>query len=248
MTTKLSVDVSGDTTAADVAEGFAAAVTANANFTAVQMAGTNVIVVTNAASAASSPPAVRISGSDFPTNANAPASASISSAVASNNEMLLTAAAQRYASALLRSHRVLVYRPGQGSLSRFTAKFVTAVAGLDQFAGIGNLTGGFFFVVDYLTGEFGIDRRYGGKPEIRTLTVTTGAGAAGVVVVTLDGVATEVAITHTGGNTALTAAEIASADYSHVEFEACNDGSTVIFMSTRVRPTLSAPLPRPKPA
>lgn len=228
--TAIEVDISGDTTAIEVAARFATAVGGNANFAAAQTSGTNVVVVTNATAGASAPPVVR--PNKFPISAGN--SGTISSAAVDNNELLLTMAAQRYASAVLQSHRLLVYRPGQSNMTRYTAKFMPPVIGVDQFAGVGNSSGGLYFVVDYLTGAFGIDHRYGGAPEIRTLTITTGFGATTPAIVTLDGVATEIPVTHTGSSTGLTAAEIASHDYSHVEFEAYNEGSTVIFISTRI--------------
>lgn len=126
------------------------------------------------------------------------------------------------------------YNPGQGTLCRFTGVYTQGVAGNTQYIGIGDLFEGFFF--GYSGATFGVLHRYGGVPEIRTLTITTKSTTAEDITITLDGVAvTDVTVSDaTATDTTTTANEIASYDYSDVGdvgWSARVVGSTVIFIS-----------------
>jgi len=124
------------------------------------------------------------------------------------------------------------YSPGQGGLARLTALFPsTPAANSTQWAGIGDVSDGYFFGFDGTT--FNVMRRQGGSPEFQTLTVTTGSSNAENITITLDGDAdATVAVTNTA-DTTLTANEIAAHDYSAVGtgWSAHAMGPTVTFIS-----------------
>ena len=129
------------------------------------------------------------------------------------------------------SRQVVPYRPGQGGLARFTALFTTGVANSSQYAGIGDAGDGYFF--GYNGAAFGIMRRNGGVPEIRTLTVTVADSTGEDITITLDGEA-ETDVTVAGGGVITTTAnDIAAHDYSDVGpgWDAVAKGNTVIFTS-----------------
>ncbi|MFT6765180.1 MAG: hypothetical protein ACJAZS_000047 [Alteromonas naphthalenivorans] len=139
------------------------------------------------------------------------------------------AAAESSATSQTRS--TVTYTPGEGALCRFTALYTTGVANSYQYVGIGDTQNGFFF--GYQGTEFGVCRRTGGQPEVRTLTVSSKASSADNVTITLDNqIKTDVAVT-SGTDTTVTANEIAAADYSDVgkgwTAKAVND--TVLFLS-----------------
>lgn len=129
------------------------------------------------------------------------------------------------------SRQVVPYRPGQGGLARFTALYTTGVANSSQYAGIGDAGDGYFFGYDGAT--FGIMRRSGGVPEIRTLTVTTADSTGEDITITLNSdAATDVTVAG-GGDITTTANDIAAHDYSDVGpgWDAVAKGATVIFTS-----------------
>lgn len=136
-----------------------------------------------------------------------------SSSISNNKFQVSTGAAINRSSALL-SRVAVKYNAGQGGIFRGTAVFTTGTANSTQHVGIGTSSEGYFF--GYNGSTFGIMRRQGGSPEIRTLTVTAGATTAENITITLDGDAeTTVAVTNTG-DTTLTANEIAGHDYSNL--------------------------------
>lgn len=97
--------------------------------------------------------------------------------------------------------------------------------------GVGDAQDGFFF--GYNGADFGILRRSGGKPEIRTIQVTTASSNAEDITITLNSVAvTDVTVTSSGVITT-TANEIAAHDYSDVGggWEAVANGDIVEFVS-----------------
>lgn len=87
---------------------------------------------------------------------------------------------------VLRSRRLIRYRPGQGTRARFTALFTTGVASSIQGAGMFTSTDGLFF--GYSGTAFGCTRRIAGAAAIRRLTITTGSAGAENVTVKLNGV------------------------------------------------------------
>jgi hypothetical protein len=113
--------------------------------------------------------------------------------------------------ASIRSRRFLRYRPGTGSLARFTAMFTSdeitkhGVDGVQQLAGMINSGNAYGFGFSGLTGlqggtgpdqrQFGILHRYGGRAEIRTLTINTAPTGNQTVTITLNGTAYAVSVT-----------------------------------------------------
>ena len=129
------------------------------------------------------------------------------------------------------TREIISYKPGQGIMARFTAKYTTGVANNIQAAGIGSY--GEMLGFGYNGTAFGIRHKHGGSPEVRTLTVTTASTTAENITITLDGTAeATVAVTNTG-DTTLTANEIAAHDYSNVGpgWHAYAVGSTVVFIA-----------------
>jgi hypothetical protein len=103
------------------------------------------------------------------------------------------------------SKKYMKYRPGQGSLSRFTAGFTTGVANSTQRAGLTDSE--VALCVGYDGVDFGVLRATGGKVPIHKLTITVAPTGTQTGVVTLNGVAKNVTIT--AGTTTHCAAEIA---------------------------------------
>lgn len=117
--------------------------------------------------------------------------------------------------ATLRSKRAIRYRPGQGSMTRFTAMFPNGhVAGYQQVAGYLNQSDiigvGYNYPSDKTS--FGILRRSGSKGEIYKVSITAGASFAEVIRITLNDVVFDVNVT--SGTAAFNAAQLASASYT----------------------------------
>jgi hypothetical protein len=107
---------------------------------------------------------------------------------------------------LIRSKRATAYRPGQGMLMRWTARFSAPVnLGVQRAGGI-NAENELSF--GYNNTTFGIFKRAGGALEIQTLTVTAGASGGETATITLAGVAYTVSLT--SGSAAHNAFEIAT--------------------------------------
>jgi hypothetical protein len=149
----------------------------------------------------------------------------------SNGQLVLQTGAAANSSAELLSKRSVRYDPGQGVVARMTGAFTTGVSGSTQLVGIGDQSEGYFF--GYNGTSFGTLHRYGGRPEIRTLTVSTASSHAENITITLDGDANaSVAVTASGVITT-TANEIAAADYTSTGrgWTAQALGDTVVFVS-----------------
>lgn len=98
-----------------------------------------------------------------------------------------------YGYSVIRSKRTVRYRPGQGALARFTAKFDEGRTGYTQRAGF--FTQEQALQVGYNTdGKFGIVRANGGKAHIHKFAITTKASGTENITVTLAGTATTVSI------------------------------------------------------
>ncbi len=94
--------------------------------------------------------------------------------------------------AVIRSRRIVRYRPGQGCRLLFTALYSTPVTTSLQLAGGFTAADGLFF--GYNGTAFGIMRRVPGAVAIYRLTLTTGSAGAENVTVTLNGVPFVVAV------------------------------------------------------
>jgi hypothetical protein len=113
-----------------------------------------------------------------------------------------------YGYGVIRSLRVLRYRPGQGALTRFTAKFTTGTANYTQRAG-------FFqqeqaLQIGYNGTSFGV-LQASGKASIVEFTITAAASGAETATVTLNGVAYNIAVT--SGTIAFNVSQLGVASY-----------------------------------
>jgi len=127
--------------------------------------------------------------------------------------------------ARLFSRRSLRYRPGQGSLFRFTSKFTQGVADSEQIAG--PMTVGTAMCFGYSGTEFGLLHRTSGLADIHTLTLSAGASGNETGTVTIHGTAYPVAIT--SGTTAKNAYELVQQVYAG--YTATQNDGTVTFVS-----------------
>jgi len=147
------------------------------------------------------------------------------------NRMKLSTGAGANQSAQLFTNIPIKYYAGIGVVARFTALFTTGVAGSTQIIGIGD--SGDFLGIGFDGADFGVFRRKGGGPEIRSLQVTTGSTTAENITITLnDDVDATVAVTNSGDAT-VTANEIAAHDFSNLGrgWKAVPNGDTVNFIS-----------------
>jgi len=140
----------------------------------------------------------------------------------------------QYGYGVIRSNRVVRYRPGQGALARFTAAFTTGTAGYTQRAGFFNQEQA--LQIGFNGTEFGVLRENGGKASIYKLTVTSAATGNETVTITLNGVATNIAVT--AGTTAHNSQEIGSSSFAGWIVEYAD--STVNFLSSSVGPKAGA--------
>lgn len=142
--------------------------------------------------------------------------------------------------AYLQSLKPLRYRTGQGSACRFTAVF-DAVPRASSLQAVGLFSPENGFAVGYDGLVFGFLQRSGGLREVRTLTVTVGAGGVETITITLAG-ATKVFATPGALAVADLAALIATQDFSTtgMGWLACLAGSTVIFTANPAGPLAGA--------
>jgi len=132
---------------------------------------------------------------------------------------------------VVRSRRLLRYRPGVGARFRFTAKFDAGVANSLLVAGAFNSEDALF--VGYSGTTFGFMRRIAGGAHITRLTVTNGATGAETITVRLDGV--DFAVAASGALTAAATAELIAervggyTGWTH-DTSPTSNGSTVTFI------------------
>ena len=129
-------------------------------------------------------------------------------AVSANGVMRCETGTGAYGYGVIRSLRVLRYRPGQGALTRFTAKFTTGTANYTQRAGFFQQEGA--LQIGYNGTSFGV-LQSAGKASIVEFTITTAASGAETVTVTLNGVAYNVAVT--SGTIAFNTSQLGVASY-----------------------------------
>ena len=145
-------------------------------------------------------------------------------ATASDSVFVVSTGATQLGRGTLTTKKRLRYRSGQGFVGRFTAAFSAGTSGGFQVAGFGHSEDGLFF--GRLGTSYGIYYSQRGVQEARTLTVSTGATAAGNVTITLNGTAFTVAVTN-ASNVYRTAWEIGQATYAGWTAQVV--GATVIF-------------------
>lgn len=148
------------------------------------------------------------------------------SVTASDSLAIVSSGTTQYAQAGYFTRKRLRYRPGQGSICRFTALFTSPVANSYQLSGIGHAEDGLYF--GYKDTDFGVLYVNRGVREIRTLTVTTGSSHSENVTITLNGTAFTVAVTNSA-NIQRTVWEIAQGTYNGWSTDVV--GATVRFIS-----------------
>jgi hypothetical protein len=146
-------------------------------------------------------------------------------------------------SGAMQSSRFLTYRPGEGSLFRFTASFTVSdpvnmygVQGATQMAGPLNSGGyAFGFSGSGTSGQqgFGIAHVYGGQYETRTLTITVAPNANQNLTITLNGTAYTVPVT--AGTTTQCSTQIAAYAWPAIWLVDQSDG-TVTFTYNNAQP------------
>lgn len=148
-----------------------------------------------------------------------------------NGEAVMVSGTATDGYARLISKKVAKYRAGQATMARWTARFPSGgFAGNRRMAGLYNVEAGYQFGYDGTT--FGILYTETATCEVQTLTISTKAGSATNVTVTLDGGPAVVVPVTNGANTSVTAAEIAAADYSQAAggWDAAAVGNVVYFV------------------
>ena len=131
---------------------------------------------------------------------------------------------------VLRSRRVIRYRPGQGAVVRFTAAFSSPSANTTQRAGAFSQENA--LMVGYNNTSFGVLRAAGGRAHIHTFTGTAAASGAETVTVTLNGTPYTVPIT--AGSIEQNIATIGHTSYPGWLVE--HYANTVSFLSTTLGP------------
>jgi hypothetical protein len=131
---------------------------------------------------------------------------------------------------VIRSRRAVTYRPGQGTIGRFTARFTTGVAQSIQRAGFVNL--GIELAFGYNGTTFGILHRYAGGAEIRKLTLSAAATGNETLTITLNGTAYNVSVT--SGTVAHNAAEIESSASTFTGWGVHANNDEVLFTAQSV--------------
>jgi len=155
---------------------------------------------------------------------------------ATNGRSLVSSGTNAAGHSQLISRRAGRYRPGEGLDGEFTAAFLDGgKADSEQIAGLVSAEAGIGW--GYNNAAFGILHRTGGKTDVRTLTVSVGAGGAETATVTLDGEAKAVSLV--AGSTTATANQLAEADYTTTGrgWYAHAIDATVIFTSVTAGPS-----------
>jgi len=156
--------------------------------------------------------------------------ANSATATAASNLFTCSTGTTIYSFGTLQSRRRLRYRPGQGVVGRFTAKFSAPAANSILVAGYGTGESGFYF--GYNGTSFGILRSTGGVREIQTMTITTASTATNDYNIALPSGQTVNVTATNNGSTTKTAYEISQGTYPG--WTATQRGATVIFLANDV--------------
>jgi hypothetical protein len=151
------------------------------------------------------------------------------SASASDSSFTCSTGTTIYSYAAIQSRKRLRYRPGQGVVGRFTAKYTTGVADSYQVAGFGHSEDGVYF--GYKGADFGIIYNKRGAREVRTLTISTASSTTENVTVTLNGTAYTIAVTNSA-NIQRTVWELSQGTFAGWKCYAT--GATVVFVRDSV--------------
>ena len=141
---------------------------------------------------------------------------------------------------LVKLRRGLKYRPGQGSMVRFTAVYDTPAIGNNQYGGMSNEECG--YLIGYSGSAFGVLHQETSQLEIRRLDVTTAVNTDEIVTVTLNGETIQIPVTGSN-NITQTAYQLAQGDYTQIGgnaggFEVDVVSGSVFFVSAK--PTTEA--------
>lgn len=154
-------------------------------------------------------------------------------------ELLVNITDDLYSYSVVRSKKVLKYRPGYSNICRFNAVFDVGVTNCLQFTGLGNNGSDLYFC--YNGTEFGVRLSTGGQSDVHVLTLSEGEGSNNsTATITLNGVVFNVPLTDTTQNNNdsinknFTAYEIAN--YTYPGWNTENVGNTVIFQAKSVGP------------
>lgn len=128
----------------------------------------------------------------------------------------------------LRSKRSVRYRPGQGSVCRFTAMYPNGqVNGYQQVAGFINQSDVLGVGYNVNNSEFGVLRRQNSKGEVAKFQLTSAATGAETVTLTLNDV--EFTVSVTAGTIQHNTAELGNATYTQWVVDYCNDVITFLY-------------------
>lgn len=144
-----------------------------------------------------------------------------------------------YSYGVVRSKKVLKYRPGYSNIARFNTVFDTGVTNCLQFAGLGNNGSDLYFCYNGM--DFGVRLSTGGKSDVHVLTLTEGEGSNNSTAdIVLNGVTYSIPLTDTTANPSedidinFTACEISCFNYPGWNTE--NIGNKIIFQAQSVGP------------
>jgi len=154
------------------------------------------------------------------------------SATSSDSMFICSTGTTQYAQAYIQGVKRLRYRAGQGVVGRFTALYTAPVAYSYQLVGFGHAEDGVYIgygnTSDLTDTEFGILYVVRGVREVQTLTITVASSNTENVVVTLAGVAHNIAVTNSA-NIQRTVWEISQGTYTG--FKAYPHGATIVFVA-----------------
>jgi hypothetical protein len=130
----------------------------------------------------------------------------------------------------LRSKRSVRYRPGQGSMCRFTAMWPDGpVLGYQQVAGFVNQSDVLALGYNY-DGNFGIIRRFASNAELWKIQITTAPTTTQVIVITLNGVQHSVSINAKASLEATAASIAKSINWTAAGWIVDYSGANVFFL------------------
>jgi len=150
-------------------------------------------------------------------------------ATTEDNMFKVSSSATQYSYGVLRSKRFLRYRPGQGAVGRFVARFDTPTANTSQRAGLFNQEDA--LMVGYNGETFGLLHSYGAKTHIQQIQITAGPSGSSNATITLNSTAYEVPLV-SGEDVYQTASRIAQFTFTGWIAEQKDD--RVIFLSESV--------------
>lgn len=219
--TGIEVSILSSDTNLEVATKSSTAIGGNAAFSTTIFG--NIVIITNATSTSSDPRSIEL----ISMPATSP------STLIQNNGLLECKCGSGIGDyAVLRSKRNLRYRPGIGSIARFTALYDTPSAGTLQYSGISNSVCGLYFGYDS-SGDFGISYRNSGKHTLYDLTIGISTPSTGTVNVRIDGIDNLINITNVSSKE-IVARQIASHDFRGSLHLTEVIGDKIIFSSERL--------------